>query len=104
MFRDSLKCVKSESPGLDELIRQQSRDDCFVQFNSMVVVNSRAGGSFRFRVVVLLYERVVSLGPQCVRCSDEVGREICGPPDMVVHLFLCRCKEGSLAQGQRMTF
>ena len=41
-----------------------------MQFNSIVVVNSRAGGSFRFRVVVLLYERVVSLGPQCVRCSD----------------------------------
>ena len=97
-------CVKSESPGLDELTRKQSRDYCFVQFNSMVVVNPRAGGSFRFRVVVLLYGRVVSLGPQCVRCSDEVGREICGPPDMVVHLFFCRSKEGSLAQVQRMTF
>ena len=97
-------CVKSDSPGLDELTRHQSKDDCLVQFNSRVVVNSRAGGRFRFRVVVLLYERVVSLSPQCVRCSDEVGREICGPPDMVVHLFLCRSKEGSLAQVQRMTF
>ena len=97
-------CVKSESPGLDELTRQQSKDDCLVQFNSRVVVNSRAGGRFRFRVVVLLYERVVSLSPQCVRCSDEVGRQICGSPDMVVHLFLCRCKEGSLAQVQRITF
>ena len=83
-------CVKSESPGLDELTRKRSRDDCFVQFNSMLVVNSRAGGSFRFRVVVLLYERVVSSGPQRVRCSNEVGREICRPSDMVVHLFLCR--------------
>ena len=52
-------CVKSESPGLDELTLKQSRDDCFVQFNSMVFVNSRAGGSFRFRSEMLLYERVV---------------------------------------------
>ena len=57
-------CVKSESPGLDELTRKQKRDNCFLQFNSMVVVNSRAGGSFRFRVVVLLYDRVVSSGLQ----------------------------------------